>query len=58
MITVTQTTRKLFEAKIDEQEPLSSVQHHLYGIPQRSRLVDIDACDGKFILVFEWEESE
>ena len=35
-----------------------SIYGPIAGIPGNARLIDVDECEGKFILVFEWEEGE
>lgn len=58
MIEVSQTTRRLFEMRVPQGTRAGSIYGPLAGIPGNARLIDVDECEGKFILVFEWEEGE
>ena len=58
MIEVIETTRRLCEMRIPQGTRSGSIYGPIAGIPGNARLIDVDECDGRFILVFEWEDSE
>lgn len=58
MIEVIETTRRLFEMRIPQGTRSGSIYGPIAGIPGNARLIDVDECNGQFILVFEWEDGE